>query len=107
MSPPPSPKALTQSSLTKEMVLTTPKAAFLSDCINIADNKRNRVLATIEAIKDHKRAQKKLYREYYLAADDLKDTIESHANDTLIYNAVKHFKRVDTSDIFYKASKMK
>ena len=89
------------------MILTEPKALELSDAINKVENKRRRLCESIEAIKEHKRKNKALYRAYYLADEDLGTTIKGFEGDAMIYGCVKHFRDVDTSDIFYKAKKMR
>ena len=89
------------------MVLTDPQAIRLADAINDVENKRRRLKEAIEAIREHKRKNKALYRAYYLADEDLRSEVAKHKEDKLTYDCVKHFQEVDTSDIFYKTSKMR
>lgn len=79
----------------------------LTEAVNLCENKKNRLLTTIEDIKNFKKEQKALYRAYYVAAEDLNDTVDGFKSDLVLYNCLKHFKSVDTSDIFFSDKKRK
>lgn len=74
----------------------------LMEAMDVMENKRNRLQASITAISEHQAATKGLYRSYYQAAEDLNDVSSSYKDDEIMWGLLKHFLNVDDSAIKYK-----
>lgn len=94
-----SEKELSQSTLNP---ITLQDKMDLMEKVNSIENKRQRVLNAVEDIRSFKKDQKALYRKYYVAAEDLHDSINVYKDDKFIYGLIKHFDEVDVTDIFFK-----
>lgn len=74
--------------------------------LNELQTQRLAVITAIEAIKDHRRKNKKLYRDFYVARDLLKESVEEFKDDDS-YGIVKVLTEFDTAELFFNSNRVK
>ena len=72
----------------------------------ISDVKENyqETVSAIANIKDFKKNQRVLYRQYYLAAERLTKSVQACKDvddDGFLYSLISHLESPDTAEIFY------
>ena len=72
--------------------------------LNQALAKKSLVQKAVQDIKGYKAGQKKLYKTFYQAQEEMKAYVESHKADSELYKILQEVCEVDTTELFYKSN---
>lgn len=94
---------------TKNETSTCPSAPVKArpEDVNQCKLLRKKVMQRVNAIREYKRRQKALYREYYQAVDALKAQVDHYRNDPIMGFIFEAMLEIDDEDIFYRKKEAK